>query len=57
MQSHLLHMLVYSTLVSVFFAVLVRHTTRDRIRLGAMLWAGMVGGALILAYLMYPFPG
>ena len=57
MQSHLLHMLVYATLVSIFFAVLVRHTTRDRLRLGGMLWAGMVGGALVLAYLMYPFPG
>lgn len=56
MRSHVLHLLIYSTLVSVFFAVLARPTRRERLRLGAMLWLGMVGGALALAYLMYPFP-
>jgi hypothetical protein len=49
-------MLLYSTLVAVFFAVLMRHTLRDRLRLGALIWLAMVGGSLILAYLMYPFP-
>ena len=57
MQSHFLHMVLYSTLVSVFFAVLVRHTRRDRLRFGALLWLGMVGGAMLLAWVMYPFPG
>ncbi len=56
MRSHLLHMLFYATILSTFFAVLVRRTTRDRLRLGATLWIAMVGGALVLAYLMYPFP-
>ena len=56
MRSHLLHMLLYASILSTFFAVLVRRTTRDRLRLGAILWLGMVGGALVLAYLMYPFP-
>jgi len=57
MTSHLLHMLAYATLVSTFFALLVRRTARDRIRLGGLLWAAMVGGALAMSYLMYPFPG
>ena len=56
MKSHFLHLLLYSSLVSTFFAVLVRDTKRDRLRLGAILWLAMVGGALALAYLMYPFP-
>ena len=56
-HSHLLHMLVYASLVAIFFAVLVRPTRRERIRLGTTLWFSMVGGALALAYLMYPFPG
>ncbi len=56
MKSHLFHMLLYSVLVSTFLAVLVRHDTRPRIRLGVTLWVAMVGGALALAYLMYPFP-
>lgn len=57
MKSHFLHMLLYSTLVSTFFAVLMRETTRGRLRLGATIWLVMVVGALLLAYLMFPFPG
>ena len=57
MESHFFHMLLYSTIVSVFFALLVRRTQRDRIRFAAALWLAMVGGGLALAYLMYPFPG
>ena len=57
MSSHFLHMLLYALLVSTFFAVLTRHTVRDRVRLGAIIWLAMVGGGLALAYLMYPFPG
>jgi len=49
-------MFLYSAVVSVFLAVLVRHDKRSRLRLGLMLWGAMVGGALVLAYLMYPFP-
>ena len=56
MQSHLLHMVLYAIIVSTFLAVLVRHDLRSRVRLGLTLWTAMVGGALALAYLMYPFP-
>ena len=57
MRSHFLHMILYSTLVAVFFAVLVRDTPRERRRLGGLLWVAMVLGGLTLAYVMYPFPG
>lgn len=56
MKSHLLHMLLYSLLVSTFFAILSRRETREQWKLGVTLWLVMVGGALALAYLMYPFP-
>jgi hypothetical protein len=49
-------MLIYSTLVSLFLAALVRRDTRSRVRLAGSLWLAMVGGALAMAYLMYPFP-
>jgi hypothetical protein len=57
MRSHFLHMILYSTLVAVFFAVLVRDTPQERRRLLGLLWLAMVGGGLLLAYVMYPFPG
>jgi hypothetical protein len=50
-------MLLYAFLVATFFAVLTRHTTRDRLRMGAVIWLAMVGGGLALAFLMFPFPG
>ena len=56
MRSHLLNLLVYATLVSAYFGILVRRTPAQQFRLGAIIWAAMVGGALILAFLMYPFP-
>jgi len=55
-RSHLFHMLIYSTIVATFMAVLFRRDRKARIRLGATLWVAMVGGALVLAYLMVPFP-
>ena len=57
MRSHFAHMLLYASLVSTFFAVLMRQTPRERLRLGALIWLAMVGGGLALAFLMYPFPG
>jgi hypothetical protein len=56
MSSHLLHMLLYATIVATFLAVLFRQDTRERLRFGITLWTAMVGGALALAWLMYPFP-
>lgn len=56
MQSHFLHMLLFSAIVSTFFAVLVRRERRGQLRLGGILWLAMVGGGILLAYLMYPFP-
>ena len=56
MRSHLLQMVIYATLVSTFFAVMLRRGRREQLRLGSALWLAMVGGALVLAYLMFPFP-
>jgi uncharacterized membrane protein YfcA len=49
-------MALYALLVSLFFAVLWRREKRDRIRLFLQLFLGLVGGALVLGWLMYPFP-
>lgn len=56
MQSHLLHLVLYGALVAAFFAVLVRRSLKEQLRLGGILWVAMVGGALALAYVMFPFP-
>ncbi len=56
MHSHFLHLVLYSTLVAVFFAALLRRRRAGQLRLGGTIWIAMVGGTLALAYLMYPFP-
>ncbi len=54
--SHVLLMVSYAFLVSLFFALLWRRGRHSQVRLFLQLFLGMVGGALILAWLMYPFP-
>jgi len=54
--SHFLLMVLYSLLVSVFFAVLWRRDRRGQVVLFLQLFLGMVLGGLALAWLMYPFP-
>lgn len=55
-MSHFLLMVVYSLLVSLFFAVLWRRGRRDQAVLFLQLFLGMVLGGLAVAWLMYPFP-
>lgn len=55
-MSHFLLMVVYSLLVSLFFAALWRRERRDQLILFVQLFFGMVVGGLLVAWLMYPFP-
>lgn len=56
MTSHLGLMILFSLFVSLIFAVLMRDTPQDQLRLGARLLGGFIGAAIILAWLMYPLP-
>ena len=56
MTSHLGLMILFSLFVSLIFAVLMRDTPRDQLRLGARLFGGFVGAAILLAWLMFPLP-
>ena len=56
MTSHLLHLVLFSAIVSTFFAFLMRSQPRERWRLGLILGGAMVGLSLALAWVMYPFP-
>ncbi len=56
MPSHFLLMVLYALLVSVFFAALWRRGRREQLKLFLQIFLGMVGGGLLLAWLMFPFP-
>jgi heme A synthase len=55
-SSHFLLLLLFSALVSTVFAALLRDRPRDQLRLGARIFAAFVGAAVLLGWLMYPFP-
>lgn len=54
--SHFAAMLLFALLVSVVFGVIAKNTTRERIMYGAKSFALFVGIALLIGWLMYPFP-
>jgi hypothetical protein len=55
-RSHFANLVVFSGLVSVFFAFLTQNESKDRLRVILILGGSMVVLSLILAYVMYPFP-
>lgn len=55
-MSHFLLMVLYSLVVSLFFTLLWRRERKEQVRLFLQLFLGMVGGGLLVAWLMYPFP-
>jgi hypothetical protein len=56
MASHLVALLVFSALVAVVFALLQRQGQRERIRFGVMAFGAFVLSALVVGWLMFPFP-
>jgi hypothetical protein len=56
MGSHLITLLVFSALVSTVFAMLLRDTTRDRVRFGLLAFGAFVLTTLVAGWLMNPFP-
>ena len=49
-------MVLFAFFVSLVFAVLLRDEPRQQLRTGAMMFAGFVVAAVVLAWLMFPFP-
>ena len=56
MRSHILLLAVFAFFVSLVFAVLTKDEAREQIRFGATLFAGFLVVAIVLGWLMYPFP-
>lgn len=55
MTSHFLLLLLFSFLVALVFAVLMRNEPRDHVRFGAMVFGVFVLSAVVIGWLMYPF--
>ena len=56
MASHFLLFVVFAFFVSLVFAVLAKDNAREQIRFGGLMFVGFLASALLLGWLMYPFP-
>jgi undecaprenyl pyrophosphate phosphatase UppP len=56
MSSHFLLLVVFSFFVSVVFGVLLRDDPHQQIRTAAMMFGGFIATAIVLGWLMFPFP-
>ena len=54
--SHFLLMALYAFMVSVVFATLMRDGRRAQLKTAGMMFGGFIGAALVMGWLMYPFP-
>jgi hypothetical protein len=56
MASHILLLAIFAFFVSLIFAVISKDEVRDQLRLGGMMFGGFLASAVVLGWLMYPFP-
>ncbi len=56
LRSHFLNLVLFSALVSIFFAFLTQTDRKERFKVMTVLCLSMVVLSLLVAYAMYPFP-
>jgi hypothetical protein len=55
-QSHLALLALFAFFVSLIFAVIAKDEAREQLRFGGLMFGGFLASALVLGWLMYPFP-
>lgn len=56
MHSHLLLLVLFAAFVSFVFALIARDEPKEQLQFGGTLFAGFVASAVVLGWLMFPFP-
>ena len=56
MNSHFLFLTVFALFVSTAFALLMRKEPKEQLKLGVFAFVCFLGSALLIGWLMYPFP-
>jgi hypothetical protein len=56
MRSHFLLLTLFAFFVSLVFSLLAKDDPKEQVRFGGMMFAGFLGSAVVLGWLMYPFP-
>lgn len=56
MRSHLVLLVLFAFFVSLVFAVIAKDEARGQFRVGGLMLGGFLASAVVLGWLMYPFP-
>lgn len=56
MHSHLLLLVLFAAFVSLIFATIQKDHLPEQVRVGGMMFGGFLLAAIVLGWLMYPFP-
>ncbi len=56
MTSHFFYLALFALGVSTVFGVLLRDAPREQVRTAGLVFGGFVAAAIVLGWLMYPFP-
>jgi hypothetical protein len=56
MSSHILLLVLFAFFVSLVFAMISKDEPREQIRFGGIMFGGFIAAAIVLGWLMYPFP-
>ena len=56
LASHLFALLTFSALTATVFATLLRDDVQSRVRFGLLSFGAFVVSAIVVGWLMYPFP-
>ena len=56
MRSHILLLAIFSFFVSLVFAVIAKDHPREQARFAGLMFGGFLLAAIVLGWLMYPFP-
>jgi len=56
MASHFLLMVIFAFFVSLVFALLSKDEVGEQVKFGGLMFAGFVAAAIVLGWLMFPFP-
>jgi hypothetical protein len=55
-RSHILLLTIFAFFVSLVFAVIAKDDAREQLRFGGMMFGGFIAAAIVLGWLMLPFP-
>lgn len=56
MSSHLVLLALFAFFVSLVFAMISKDEPREQLRFGGLMFGGFIVSAIVLGWLMYPFP-